>query len=185
MNIFFLDKLPYKAAEYHCDKHVTKMILEYAQLLSTAHRVVDGTMYYGTTKNGRRIKRWLLPDEREHILYKATHYNHPSAVWVRENTSNYRWLFDTFLYLLMQFLYRNGKEHKTTSLLNTLRTPPKALGEAVFTPPPACMPAVYVRGNTVNDTVESYREFYRHDKSRFATWKNVTVPSWYTEVTNV
>ena len=41
MNIFFLDKDPIIAAQYHCDKHCVKMILEYAQLLSTAHRVLD------------------------------------------------------------------------------------------------------------------------------------------------
>ena len=33
MNIFILDKNPKKAAEYHCDKHVIKMILETSQLL--------------------------------------------------------------------------------------------------------------------------------------------------------
>ena len=42
MNIFYLDKDPKKAAEYSCDKHVVKMILESAQMLCTAHRVQDG-----------------------------------------------------------------------------------------------------------------------------------------------
>ena len=41
MNVFFLDTRPDTAAEMHCDKHVTKMIIEYGQLLSTAHRVLD------------------------------------------------------------------------------------------------------------------------------------------------
>ena len=31
----------------HCDKHVVKMIIEYAQLMSTAHRVLDGDPYEG------------------------------------------------------------------------------------------------------------------------------------------
>ena len=35
MNIFYLDKRPDDAAEMHCDKHCVKMILEYAQMLST------------------------------------------------------------------------------------------------------------------------------------------------------
>jgi len=39
MNIFYLDPQPRLCAQYHCDKHVVKMILEYAQLLSTAHRI--------------------------------------------------------------------------------------------------------------------------------------------------
>ena len=42
MNIFYLDKDPKRCAEMHCDKHVVKMSLEYAQLLSTAHRILDG-----------------------------------------------------------------------------------------------------------------------------------------------
>ena len=42
MNIFVLDKDPKVAAEEHCDKHVVKMIGESAQMLSTAHRILDG-----------------------------------------------------------------------------------------------------------------------------------------------
>ena len=45
MNRFVLDQDPLKAAAYHCDKHVVKMILEEAQMLSTAHRILDGDEY--------------------------------------------------------------------------------------------------------------------------------------------
>jgi hypothetical protein len=41
MNIFVLSKYPRLAAEMHCDKHCVKMILETAQMLSTAHRVYN------------------------------------------------------------------------------------------------------------------------------------------------
>jgi len=61
MNIFYLDKDPIKAAEMSCDKHVCKMIIESAQMLSTAHRIIDGVEYYGKTSNGRKIKRWTHP----------------------------------------------------------------------------------------------------------------------------
>ena len=57
MNIFYLHKDPIVAAQMSCDKHVVKMILESAQLLSTCHRVQDGTEWYDKTANGRRIKR--------------------------------------------------------------------------------------------------------------------------------
>ena len=43
MNVFYVDKNPVTAAEMMIDKHVVKMILESAQLLSTCHRVMDGT----------------------------------------------------------------------------------------------------------------------------------------------
>ena len=42
MNLFYLHEDPIKSAELHCDKHVVKMIIEYAQMLSTAHRMLDG-----------------------------------------------------------------------------------------------------------------------------------------------
>ena len=69
MNIFYLHKDPRQCAQMHCDKHVVKMIVEYAQLMSTAHRVLDGELYNGKTKNGRNIKRYRLNDKREDILY--------------------------------------------------------------------------------------------------------------------
>ena len=53
MNIFYLHKDPVICAEYHIDKHVVKMPIEYAQLMSTAHRVLDGELYLGKTKNNR------------------------------------------------------------------------------------------------------------------------------------
>ena len=58
MNIFYVDKDPVKAAKMLLDKHVVKMILESAQMLCTAKRVLDGTEYMAKTKNGRNIKRW-------------------------------------------------------------------------------------------------------------------------------
>jgi len=47
MNIFYVHKNPIVAAKMLIDKHVVKMIVESAQMLSTAHRLLDGTEYYG------------------------------------------------------------------------------------------------------------------------------------------
>jgi hypothetical protein len=41
MNIFALDESPMFAAQFHCDKHVVKMVLETAQILSTVHHLED------------------------------------------------------------------------------------------------------------------------------------------------
>ena len=57
MNLFYLDEDPWISAELHCDKHVVKMIIEYAQMLSTAHRMLDGEQYTDSS-SGRRIQRW-------------------------------------------------------------------------------------------------------------------------------
>ena len=102
MNIFHLDQDPVVAAESMCDKHVVKMIVEYAQLMSTAHRVLDGEEYYDKTKNGRRIKRWRLkPAAQERLLYKASHVNHPSNIWTRQSNKNYRWLYNTSVHCVV------------------------------------------------------------------------------------
>ena len=93
MNIFYLDRDPKICAEMHLDKHVVKMIIEYAQLMPTAHRVIDGDEYYDLTANGRKIKRWRLNDNREQVLMKASHISHPSNIWARQNDSNYTWLY--------------------------------------------------------------------------------------------
>ena len=58
MNIFVLDEDPRVSAEMVCDKHVVKMIIESAQMLSTVHRYVDGDEFISYTKAGRKIKRW-------------------------------------------------------------------------------------------------------------------------------
>ena len=60
----------------HCDKHVVKMIIEYAQLMSTAHRMIDGDEYTDLSINGRKIKRWRHP-ELDDVLMKASHAHHP------------------------------------------------------------------------------------------------------------
>ena len=72
MNIFYLDNHTHRCAKQHCDKHVVKMIIEYAQLLSTAHRVIDGIEYTDLSKNGRKIKRWKMVknSNMEETLYK-------------------------------------------------------------------------------------------------------------------
>ena len=45
------------------------MILEYAQLLSTAHRVLDGVELNGLSDSGRKKKFWTLGDSRDYKLY--------------------------------------------------------------------------------------------------------------------
>ena len=70
MNIFYLDKSAVISAQYMCDKHVVKMILESAQLLCTAHHVCPSDA------------------ERPEKFYKKTHVNHPCAIWCSANIPN-------------------------------------------------------------------------------------------------
>ena len=122
MNIFYLDHHTQRCANQHCDKHVVKMIIEYAQLLSTAHRVIDGIPYDDRTANGRRIKRWKMVKNpnMENTLYKAAMVNHPSAIWVRQSSKHYKWLYNLFMHLCVEYTRRYGKIHSTERLLGDL-----------------------------------------------------------------
>lgn len=181
MNIFYLDKDLTKATEYHVDKHTVKMILEYAQLLSTAHRLLDGTPYIGTTKTGRKVKRWRMDDARESGIYQATHVNHPSAVWARKTNNNYNALAYLLACLCTEYTHRYQKVHKvqSSSLLSALSAPPLNIPIGPFTEPTPAMPPEYI---VPNDSVASYRAYYIGAKQRMASWKNRPVPDWWRTV---
>ena len=174
MNIFYLDPNTTKCAEYHVDRHCVKMIVEYAQLLSTAHRVLDGVEYVDTS-SGRKIKRWKLDSSYEPILYKATHINHPSAVWARQSYKNYMWLRSLLYRLCKEYTYRYGKVHKVEScgLYEALSYAPNNIKTSVFTEPTQAMPDIY---KVVGDSVQSYINYYLGDKQRMFKWKNRDVP---------
>jgi hypothetical protein len=175
MNIFFLDQDPQIAAEYHHDKHVVKMILETAQLLSTAHRVIDGVQYIDQS-TGRKIKRWKMDDQFiEERLYKATHMNHPSNVWARENRSNYMWLYKLFVSLCHEYTHRYGKVHATCKKLAVLLSqPPKNLKDGEMTIMPQAMPDEY----KTQDSVHAYRNYYKGSKKQQSKYTKRDVPSW-------
>jgi len=180
MNTFYLDHKPSTSAQMHCDKHVCKMVIEYAQLMSTAHRVLDGEMYYGLTKNGRKIKRWKLEDPvMEEGLMKASHVNHPSNLWIRSSNNNYNWLFEMWIELLKEYALRYGRQHACENYIDLLRTPPKNIEVGYKTQPPQAMPDdVKVKG----DSVTAYRQYYNKYKKDFATWKVRPQPDWYLPV---
>jgi hypothetical protein len=181
VNIFYLDHDVTKCAEMHNDKHTVKMILEYCQLLSTAHRYLDGLEVIGKTKTGRNAKRWILNDERNDILYSATHIHHPSAVWCRKNAANYEWLHKLLVALCKEYTYRYGKIHKcqSTGLVDALGQLPNSIAKEQFTQPTPAMPdEVKIAG----DSVASYRNYYINNKTHLANWKNREVPSWYANI---
>lgn len=175
MNIFYLDENTTTCAKFHNDKHVVKMILEYAQLLSTAHRVLDGEEYVDDS-SGRKMKRWKLNEpEMENSLYKATHINHPSAVWARESNNNYNWLYCLWHDLMAEYTYRYGRVHACDKLRGVLARTPKNIPVSYLTQPTPAMPDEY---KVQNDSLTSYRNYYRHGKAHLNSWKNRPIPAW-------
>jgi hypothetical protein len=76
MNIFILDLDPVISASMLCDKHVVKMIVESAQMLSTAHRILDGKFETGLSKTGeRKIKKWHHPNEELYFFIFLGNFN--------------------------------------------------------------------------------------------------------------
>lgn len=179
MNIFYLHTNPIICAEYHCDKHVVKMIVEYAQLLSTAHRILDGEEYHDVSKNNRKLKRFRLKDEREHLLYKASHINHPSNIWVRDSKFHYEWLYKLFIQCCVQYTKRYSKTHKSEELIPYLIDHPTNISNNKWNDPPPAMPDKY---KVPSDIIKSYQNFYIGDKVSFARWKPPsTPPKWFTD----
>jgi len=150
MNIFYLHKDPMRAAMYQYNKHVVKMILESAQMLCTAHHHYAELNDYDT----------------DYIPYKKAHYNHPSTVWVRQNSRNYYWLYHHMLALGDEYKKRYGKKHLSISKCKLpLQYVPTGmpLGGPI-TQPPQAMPDEYKH----KDSITAYWQYYIHGKCHIA-----------------
>jgi hypothetical protein len=142
-----------------CDKHVVKMVLESAQLLSTVHRTLD-------TPN--------IPD----FIYKATHKNHPCSVWARESVANYVWLVDHALALCVEYTYRYKKIHKSHDIILWCRNHIPAIEKTEFTAPAQAMPDRFKN----EDPVVAYRDYYfleKREKMPVYWAKDRKAPDWY------
>ena len=159
------------------------MVIEYAQLLSTAHRVLDGEMYMDKTINNRKIKRWRLLDERELRLMKPTMMNHPSAIWVRQSDQHYLWLYNMWCELLKEFTYRYGKIHATARLIPDLAKVPDKCPVGDFVEPTPAMPDDC---KVVGNSLQSYHNYYVMKKEHLWSWKGKINsrqrPKWFVEM---
>ncbi len=170
MNIFYTNPIPKYCAREHCATHVNKMIVEYAQLMSTAQQ--------------------LLGNPSEDV-YAVTHANHPSCKWVMASTRHYMWLFKCWQELLLMYKRKSGKDHASSVLRKHLLQPPPKLSNNGFVPPyPAC--GEYIN-NLVTSGDLSVRDAYRmYLNNKFKEWAVRTdkrqifvnwyydTPSWYT-----
>jgi len=143
MNIFYLDECPKKAAKLQYNKHVVKMILESAQMLCTAHH------HYGNGDN---------------VPYKKAHYNHPSTVWVRQNSIHYDWLYDHMIALGNEYTKRYGKTHLSITKCKDLVYLPPGIPTVMFNQPPQCMPDEYKD----KCSIQAYWNYYIGEKHTIA-----------------
>lgn len=152
MNIFILDKDIEKCAQYHCDQHVVKMILESVQMLCTV-----------LNKKG-----FATP-------YKSTHVKHPCVLWVELSFENFLWLKNLALALNTEYRFRfeRDSDHKSIFALNEISN--YNYDNRGLTEFAQAMPDKY---KIPGDAVKAYRQFYLGEKMGFAKWTKRSVPEW-------
>lgn len=185
MNLFLLSLNPKELAEYHCDKHVVKMIIELIQMLYTAHHILQ--------KNSNWIDKCrfflLFNNAKRADPYKSCYISHPMCMWVRNNKFNYSWTVECAIELCLEYEKRYKKEHscfihviwlklnkpkyyidiKSKSAKYVNKDIPKNCSEF-----PLCMP----EKNWTNSGIDSYRNYYMADKRHIANWKTKK-PFWF------
>jgi len=151
MNIFTLSEDLIECALWLDDKRLVKMILETAQILSTA---------------AHRNSKW------ESWMYRPTHRNHPCCVWAGQSDINSIWLTNLGLAYCSEYTYRYGKVHKSEELLNRFYRDELCLTPVDF---PNCTPYkdMYV--------IPAYRKYmcdkWNNSPGR---WTKRDKPNWYT-----
>jgi hypothetical protein len=178
MNIFILSWCVEECARFHFDRHVVKMILEMAQILSTAHYLLPLYQIDQTTFEN---------------IYKPINKKHPCCVWVSEHVNNYRYTVELGLALCKEYTFRyEGRVHKTERVLKFLKEnePPSHLftkcksknfiGKYKVTEPMQAMPP---RFRVEGDVITSYMQYYHADsKAYLRSWKMRDVPWWFDDM---
>ena len=153
MNVFFLDLNPVKCAKLHINKHVNKMILESAQILSIAVHKHSKEKVEGIYKN---TKTWA---------------NHPCAIWVRQTRANFDYVLQLALLLCNERKVRKignyNVEHSTKQVLLNLKKLRHLIPEGELT-----NPALAINSNiketffdgTLESVILCYRVYYCVDK---------------------
>jgi hypothetical protein len=149
VNIFVLDTDPRTCAQYHCNKHVVKMVLETAQILST-----------------------VLVAAGEDAPYRPTHKKHPCVLWAGAAQANYAWLHRLGLELGLEYTHRYGKKHKSHTVIEELPAELSILPPGL-TPYALCMPDEFKS----DDVVDSYRAYYL-SKPFDMKWTGRPTPWW-------
>lgn len=157
MNIFYLDKNPRRAAEMMHDKHVVKMVLETAQILSTVcHR-------HGC---------WV-PE-----MYRPTHARHPSVLWAGDSAAHFYWLVDHGQHLCNEFHYRYSNHHKSLAVIDLCGAEAPVFENTEWTEPPQAMPDEF---KIAGDSVAAYRAYYLGRKVEQSGWTRRPVPAFVLE----
>ena len=157
MNIFVLSECPYQSAIWHNNKHVVKMPLETAQMLSTA-------------------VRFYLRDVPD--VYKQAYLNHPCTVWARTSKENFLWLCELGITLCEEFSFRRNKIHACLRIILACKSYADKIAwpqeeQTIF--------ALAMPEKLDTNPVLQYRKYYQVEKSHLADWYPREPPYWYNQ----
>jgi hypothetical protein len=163
MNIFILDEHPVKAAQYYCDKHIPKMIVELFQQLGSA-----------VIRNGATPEQMPLTSKGTPL--KGGYHNHPCTRWCGDSRINFMWASSHAIELCKEYTRRYGKVHSCEKGIYHLAEMQHMIQGERLTPHALAMPDQYKSENAVY----SYRQYYIHEKKNFAKWNKLNnVPDWW------
>ena len=161
VNFFFLDKNPKLNAQYYCDKHVNKIMIEICQLLSNVlHNNTNLKPPYKKTTN---IPITLAP-------YK----------WANYSKGNYIYLLNLAEALLNEYKFRYDKnEHKTEKVIEWLKNnipnhfKHKKRTKLFYTK------NIDLFHKYIKDDVDCFRYIYVNYKCKNDKWTKREKPKWF------
>jgi hypothetical protein len=168
MNIFALHQSPQESARVHCDQHLHKMILESAQIVSTAFH----------------LRKFSIT----HWLYRPAYPNHPCTIWTAASDNNMLWLLElaTELETIREEL--NCPYHSSSNVIKFARDymqEERSAANSFLAHDPALAMPIHIKMRSDIDSYEKYRTYYRWKNQQWTvldkrpmTWKNRPVPSF-------
>jgi hypothetical protein len=170
MNLFFLHLDPQRSANYYCNRHCIKIILEITQMLYCAHWLAPNT------PTGWITDHELCLDLKP---YRKTHYNHPTSKWIRQHINNYKYACSMALALCIEYTARYNKIHQCQQRIEWLQEHIPRIDESIDIPnsylattniPPGCTPVPLAMPEQYHssDLLQSYRTYYIFGKAHLA-----------------
>lgn len=180
MNIFVLDLNAEKCAQYHCNKHIVKMIVEYNQILGSIAYTARGINRKKDITPGFVAKTFQgfprLDADGNISPYGIGYTNHPCTTWAKSSRLNYMWLCSLNLEMCKEYTFRYKKVHSGEKITNWYLSNCPELPNIPMTPFAQAMPEAY---KDPNDVVKAYKQYYINDKAKFAKWPIDRVPEWW------
>lgn len=155
MNIFATSDDPVECARSLDDKRLVKMVLESAQLLSTAMNICGGKG-----------------------PYKSTHINHPCSVWTRASRGNYWWLLNHFKALCDEYTARYGRIHKCNDYYPELSLGARSIPDGNLMPFTNCSKFKDIETKLAYRFTMISKWETDEENKRPPRWTNSSPPSW-------